>query len=258
MEYGIRELSELAGVSARTLRYYDEIELLKPLRVSEAGYRFYGEQEVERLQQILFYRERGFGLRQIQEIISREDFDICRALEEHLKALECEREHLDALILTVRQTILSKKGELEMSDQEKFQALKERAVAENERQYGAEIREKYGEEQVEESNRKLLRLSGEEWERFQTLEAEIRSRLEEAVKNQLRPDSEEAGELVRLHREWLCMTWPSYSPEAHKGVAAMYVCDERFRKYYDREVPGCAAFLQQAVEHWAGKTDGQA
>ena len=70
MAYGIRELSELAGVSARTLRYYDEIGLLKPLYVSEAGYRFYGEQEAEALQQILFYRERGFCLKQIHEILA--------------------------------------------------------------------------------------------------------------------------------------------------------------------------------------------
>ena len=71
MRYGIRELSELAGVSARTLRYYDEIGLLKPLFVNEAGYRFYGEEEAELLQQILFYRERGFGLKQIGEILMR-------------------------------------------------------------------------------------------------------------------------------------------------------------------------------------------
>lgn len=80
MVYGIRELSELAGVSARTLRYYDEIDLLKPLYVNGAGYRFYGEQEVELLQQILFYRERGFGLKQIKELLKSGDFDVERAL----------------------------------------------------------------------------------------------------------------------------------------------------------------------------------
>ena len=78
MRYGIRELSELAGVSARTLRYYDEIDLLKPLYVSESGYRFYGEEEAELLQQILFYRERGFGLKQIRELLNRLLRNICR------------------------------------------------------------------------------------------------------------------------------------------------------------------------------------
>ena len=106
MRYGIRELSELAGVSARTLRYYDEIDLLKPLYVSESGYRFYGEEEAELLQQILFYRERGFGLKQIRELLKSKDFDVEQALKEHLSELEARRDHLDVLIRTVKLTIL--------------------------------------------------------------------------------------------------------------------------------------------------------
>ena len=81
MKYSIRKLSELAGVSARTLRYYDEIGLLKPLEVSEAGYRYYGEHELALLQQILFYRERGFDLKQIRKILYQDDFDIMHALK---------------------------------------------------------------------------------------------------------------------------------------------------------------------------------
>lgn len=253
MAYGIRELSELAGVSARTLRYYDEIGLLKPLYVSEAGYRFYGEQEAEALQQILFYRERGFGLKQIGEILKGEDFDVEQALKEHLADLEAQRDHLNALIRTVKHTILSRKGEYEMSDKEKFETLKERAIKENEAQYGAEIRVKYGEASVEASNEKLKGMSKEEWEQFQGLEKEILERLHECVSGKMSFDSEKAKELVTLHKKWLCMTWAKYSAEAHKGVAAMYVADERFRQYYDREMPGCAEFLKPAVEYWAGR-----
>ena len=135
MRYGIRELSELAGVSARTLRYYDEIGLLKPLFVNEAGYRFYGEEEAELLQQILFYRERGFGLKQIE-------------------------------------------------------ALKERAIKENEAQYGAEIREKYGEDCVEASNEKVKGMAQEEWEQFQGLEKEILKQLKENVLAKISFDQE--------------------------------------------------------------------
>ena len=82
MEYSIRELSQMAGVSARTLRYYDEIGLLKPLYVTEAGYRYYGEKEVDILQQILFYRERKFDLKSIKKMLCEDDFDRMRALEE--------------------------------------------------------------------------------------------------------------------------------------------------------------------------------
>ena len=102
MEYSIKELSELAGVSARTLRYYDEIGLLKPLRVSDAGYRYYGEKETALLQQILFYRERGFELKTIQKIIYDKEFDMLEAMEEHLRQLENQKKHTELLIQTVK------------------------------------------------------------------------------------------------------------------------------------------------------------
>ena len=175
MEYGIRELSEMAGVSARTLRYYDEIGLLKPLYVSDAGYRFYGETEVAMLQQILFYRERGFGLKQIRQILYREDFDIRNALEEHLSELLRQREHVESLIRTVEQTIRQVKGECKMSNAERFGAFKERIVHENEEKYGSEIREKYGNDEVDAANKKMLDMSEADYERFKNLGEEIQS-----------------------------------------------------------------------------------
>ena len=217
MEYGIRELSEMAGVSARTLRYYDEIGLLKPLYVSDAGYRFYGETEVAMLQQILFYRERGFGLKQIRQILYREDFDIRNALEEHLSELLRQREHVESLIRTVEQTIRQVKGECKMSNAERFGAFKERIVHENEEKYGSEIREKYGNDEVDAANKKMLDMSEADYER------------------------------------WLCMTWKKYTKEMHQGVASMYVCDERFTGHYDAKVAGCAKLLEQAVCFWVDK-----
>lgn len=251
MAYRIRELSNMAGVSARTLRYYDEIGLLKPLYVSDSGYRYYGEKEVDLLQQILFYRERGFELKQIQQMMEQDDFDRMQALEAHLQDLEERRDHIESVIQTVRRTISSMKGECEMRDQDKFAALKEAAIQENEARYGAEIREKYGEQQVEESNRQLLDLTEDAWKRFKTLEQEIRTLLEDGVKAGISPESETAALIVALHKEWLCMTWKKYTPDAHKGVALLYVCDERFQAYYDSTVPGCARLLSDAVAFWA-------
>ena len=162
MKYSIRQLSELTGVSARTLRYYDQIDLLRPSETNEAGYRYYGEDELAILQQILFYRERGFGLKQIQKIIYQDDFDIMGALQEHLLELERQRTYVDSLIQTVSQTIQSMKGEYKMSDKEKFQAFKEKVVRENEEKHGREIREKYGDEEMEAANRRVLSMSEEE------------------------------------------------------------------------------------------------
>lgn len=248
MEYSIRELSELAGVSARTLRYYDEIGLLKPSRTSDAGYRFYGEKEVELLQQILFYRERGIELEQIAQILRDPEFDIRSALEEHLLELEQRKRETERLIQNIRQTIASMEGEYEMSDKERFEAFKKKQAEENERMYGEELRRKYGEEAVEESNRKRLKMNEEEYKRYTDLEQDILKRLEQAAAEGLQPDSEELKAIVELHREWLMMVWSKYTKEAHIGVGKMYVADGRFRKYYDRRVEGCADLLSAAIQ----------
>lgn len=250
MRYSIREVSELAGVSARTLRYYDEIGLLKPLEISETGYRYYGERELTLLQQILFYRERGLELKQIQKIIYQSDFDVMRALQEHLLDLETKKKHMESLIFTVEQTIRSMKGECEMSDKEKFQAFKERIVRENEEKHGAEIREKYGDDEMDSANRKMLNMTEEEFERFQNLGKEINAQLEEAVRTGEKPESEKGKRIVLLHKEWLGKTWKQYTKEAHIAIGNMYISDERFKLYYDKEVAGCAAFLEKAIRYW--------
>lgn len=253
MKYSIREVSELAGVSARTLRYYDEIGLLKPLEVSGSGYRYYGKYELTLLQQILFYRERGLDLKQIQRIVYQDDFDIMSALQEHLKELEAKRRRMECLILTVEQTIRSMKGEYEMSDKEKFQAFKEKIVRENEEKHGAEIREKYGDEEMDAANRKLLNLTEVEYERFQNLGEEIKTRLKEAVMEGENPESECGKRIVILHKEWLGKTWKKYTREAHAAIGNMYISDERFKLYYDTEVAGCAEFLEAAIKFWVNE-----
>lgn len=139
-----------------------------------------------------------------------------------------------------------------MSDAEKFQAFKEEVVRQHEEKYGAEAREKYGDEDIDEAQKKVLNMSEEEYERFQDLGEEIRRRLEEAVRTGSSPDSEEAARIVMLHKEWLGMTWKRYTEEAHKAVANLYISDERFRAYYDRTVSGCAEFLEKAIRNKIG------
>ena len=250
MEYSIQELSRMAGISTRTLRYYDETGLLKPSRVTQAGYRYYGTPEVDRLQQILYYRERGFQLHTIQKILQDRDFDKLRAMEDHLLALKQRQAETAALIRTVEQTIRHMKGECQMADREKFKALKKSLVHGNEIKFGPEARAKYGDAQVDAANQSMLGLSEEAFARWQALEQQILSALEQAVESGLAADSDMAKEIAELHRDWLRFTLPGYTPAQHKGIAALYVADERFRQYYDRRIPGCAQWLSDAVQHW--------
>jgi len=250
MEYSIHALSQLAGVSTRTLRYYDEIGILKPSKVTEAGYRCYAQKEVDLLQQILFFRERGFALKTIQQILYDKEFDMLKAMEEHLAALEEQKAATEAMITTVKKTIRHMKGECDMSDKEKFQTLKHKMVSENEIKYGKEAREKYGSEQVEAANRRMMNLSEAQFLRWQELDKEILQKLEACVKAGTAADSSEAGLIAKLHQEWLMLSVPKYSVQMHRGIAAMYLADERFTAYYDRNVKGCAQLLHDAVQTW--------
>ena len=134
-----------------------------------------------------------------------------------------------------------------MSDREKFEAFKRRAVEANEEQYGKEIRERYGQEAVEASNARFLSMTEEEHGRWKALEAEILSALAAAVRSGENPAGEEGRRIAELHRRWLSYTWAKYTPQAHRGVAELYTADQRFTVYYDKEVPGCAVFLRDAV-----------
>ena len=250
MEYSIQELSRLSGVTTRTLRWYDQIGLLKPSRVAESGYRYYGEAEVDRLQDILYYRALGVELARIKECLDDPSFDRLTALRNHLAALEAERERLEQLIRSVKDTIgVEERNEI-MSDEQKFEAFKQRTIAHNEEVYGEEIRAKYGDKEVDEANAAVMNLTREQYQEWTNLGREIQERLEAAVRAGLSPESEEGKELCALHRRWLTIAGNRYDPAKHRGIAELYVMDERFTAYYDKQVSGCARFLRDAVIHW--------
>lgn len=251
MEYTVQKLAKLAGVSTRTLRYYDEIGLLEPARNSSSGYRIYGGKEVDKLQQILFYRELGLDLDSIKKIVNNPAFDGAAALRMHREKLLARRRQLDLLIINVESTISAAEGESKMADKEKFQGFKQKMVDDNEKQYGQEIRGKYGDETVDKSNAKMLNMSEEQFNEFRRLEQEVLDTLAEAYQTG-NPAGELGQKTAGLHKQWLSFTWPSYSKEAHAGLAQMYVDDERFAAYYDRATPGAATFLRDAILVYTG------
>lgn len=251
MEYSIKEIAGLAGVTTRTLRYYDEIGLLKPKRINSSGYRIYGEKEINLLQQVLFYRSIDMKLEDIQKIIWGPDFDISKALIEHHQQLVLRRNQLDQLISTVKKTIAYNKGELKMSNKEKFEGFKKERLNENEIKYGKEIRKEYGEETVEYSNGRFMNMSEDEFKNMQDTENEMFQFLKEVIKTG-DLESEVAKNVYEKHKSWLTFTWESYSSEAHIGLAQMYVEDERFSKYYnDRAGTEVVRTLKDIISKYA-------
>jgi DNA-binding transcriptional MerR regulator len=251
MEYTVQKLGKLAGVSTRTLRYYDEIGILKPARINSSGYRIYGQKEVDRLQQILFYRELGVSLEDIQKVVTDPSFDGASALKEHREKLLEKRAQLDLLIANVEKTINHSEGRISMSNKEKFEGFKKKMIEDNEKQYGNEAREKYGNESVDQSNAKLMNMTEEQYKEVTGLEKQLKETLAQAFATG-DPAGPLAQKAAQLHKEWLCYFWSQYSKEAHAGLAQMYVDDERFKANYDKEQPGTAEFLRDAIRIYTG------
>jgi DNA-binding transcriptional MerR regulator len=246
MEYTSNKLSRLSGISARALRHYDNIDLLKPARVASSGYRIYGQAEVDTLQQVLLYKELGFALEDIKRLLAAPGLDREQAFLSHLDELHKKRERLDALIVNVSKSLAAMKGATTMSDKEKFEGFKQALIDENEQKYGAEIREKYGDAAVNESNAHIKGLTQEQYDEGERLSLA----LEEALKAALDtndPAGEQAQKACDLHRQWLCVFYPRYSKEYHMGLGEMYMTDERFKAHYDKISPGCAEFLRNAI-----------
>lgn len=231
MEYTIKKMAELSGVSPRTLRFYDEIDLLKPARISSSGYRIYGSKEVDRLQHILFYRSLAFKLEQIREILDNPAFDHRQALREHQKMLQEKKSQIDTLLATVQQTLSNYEGETHMTDQEKFEGFKQQKLAENELYYGQEIREKYGNEAVHATTKKWQEMTEETYRAMETIEEQLLADLACYLQDPTNQQLEEA--IFTAHKKWLAFSWPTYNLVAHKGLASMYLSDERFISYYD-------------------------
>lgn len=251
MEYTVQRLAKLAGVSARTLRYYDEIDILKPARINSSGYRIYGQAEVDRFQQILFYRELGVDLERIKRIVTAPDFNRAKALKEHRENLLEKKAQLELLITNVEKTIAVTEGRMKMSNEEKFTGFKQKMISDNEQKYGKEIREKYGNETIDQSNAKLMNMTEEEYAEVTKLAEEVQTTLAQAFATK-DPAGELAQKAADLHKKWLTFYWHEYSKEAHAGLAQMYVDDERFTAYYDKAQPGTAEFLRDAIFIYTG------
>ncbi|KMK76837.1 MerR family transcriptional regulator [Alkalihalobacillus pseudalcaliphilus] len=251
MEYTIKKVAQISGVSARTLRYYDQIGLLSPARINSSGYRIYGEKEIDKLQQILFYRSLDMKLEDIEKIISQPHFQIEEALRSHYEELLKKRAQLDQLLTTVAKSLQHHKGEIQMNSSDKFEGFKRQKVEENERKYGHEIRTKYGEEAINDSNQKWLNLSEQEFEEMQKIEDEMFEALVKLVHSKDLV-SEEAQVVFEKHKKWLMFSWPNYSAEAHKGLAEMYVADERFSKYYNEKAgQPVVGLLKEVIQKYA-------
>jgi DNA-binding transcriptional MerR regulator len=240
-QLSIKQLSRLAGVSVRTLHFYDQIGLLTPQRFSENNYRFYTQESLLRLQQILFYREMEFSLEQIGSILSQSDFDLVTALESHREALKGRAKRLNTLLETIDNTISNLKGQKEMAQTQYFKGFSDKQQAE----YEKEAAGLWDPEVVHESNRRFRQMNQSEKDALMSKGEHITLATRDAM-----PKGVNSPEVQQLVGEWQQHIGSFYdcTDEILLGLGRMYVEDSRFKAFYDRIHPDLAEFLYGAIK----------
>ncbi len=245
IHYTVKKLAKMAGVSVRTLHLYDRMDLLKPSVRTEARYRLYGEKELLRLQQILFYKELDMPLSEIKQILDQPDFDTITALESHRAALKIRLDRIVRMMDTVNKTIFNLKEGNMLKHEELYDGLpKEHAEV-----YRNEAIEKWGKETVEKSELQLRKMTRAELDQlkedFMTLNRQL------AAMKDRDPQSQDVQELVAQHYQFIARFWGSTpTAEAYTGLGDLYVQDERYTMKDGAADPAFAEFLRKAMAHF--------
>lgn len=249
VNYSVKKLSKLAGVSVRTLHLYDQIGLLKPSTRTEARYRMYGEKELLRLQQILFYKELDFPLQEICRILDDANFDLIQALESHKEALQSKQNRIATLLSTIDKTMVKLKNGVMLKHEELYEGLpKETAEA-----YRNEAIDKYGTEVVEHSENQLRKLSKQDFAGLIAESKEITNALVSLMGEE--PTSNVVQKQIARHYQSIRMFWGTagssdLQAEAYKGLGELYVNDERYTTNDGKSNPDFAVFMRNAMSYF--------
>ena len=236
----IKEFAEFTGVSVRTLHYYDEIGLLKPALVDRStGYRYYDHASLLRMQEILFYRELDFSLKDIQEILSSPNYDKQKALQMQKKLLTLKKERLEGLIAAIDSAV---KGENIMSafDNSKFD------------QYKAEAQKKWGQtEAYQEYTTKTKNHYQSDWQRTNDRLNAVFAEFTLCMRSGEQAQSDAAQALVKKLQIYITENYYTCTKEILTGLGQMYVMDERFKENIDKNGEGTAQFVSDAIRHYS-------
>ena len=251
MSYTVKELANLAGVTRRTLHYYDEIGLLRPAAHGDNGYRYYGEDALLRLQQILFYRELDFTLEQIKAILESPDFDLLHALEGHKRRLRQRVDRLECLIDTVDKTILHIRGEFKVSKQDYYKGFDE----EQQKQYEEQARQRWGDASVAESSKRWNAYTRDQKNDILAEGHEINAGIVANMdKGYASPEVQ--SWIGRWHKAINDHFYPC-SLEIFEALGHGYNQDPEFSAFYEKLHPGLAPFMEQAMTQYCQTMAGR-
>lgn len=241
MRNSISEMAKLSGVSVRTLHYYDEIGLLKPSEViSETGYRYYDEHALVQLQQILFYRELDFPLKEIVKMMKAPDYNKEDALTKQRELLKLKRKRLDKLIKLLNANL---EGDTTMS----FKEFDTTEMDEARSKYVKEVESKWGNtDAYRQSKEKTDKYSKEDWKRVSEGMDELLQKFAALIGTS--PEDREVQDLVLEWQQYISDTYYDCTKEILAGLGQMYVVDERFTRNMDKFKSGTAKLISDAIE----------
>ena len=247
MAYTVNKLAKLSGVSARTLHFYDEIELLKPAYYGENNYRYYEEEQLLLLQQILFYRELGFPLNEIQRIVNGSDFDKIEALNSHKQVLKNSLDRTHTLLKTIDKTISHLRGNEKMKLEEIFHGFTE----EKQKLYeNFLIDNGVSQDEINKCKDKVKNWKKEQWIENKREADMIYAELSSAIQNHLEPSSPEVQMLIKKHYRMTTDFWTP-TKETYIGLSQFYCSHPDFVKFYDEIHPDLLKFLVKAMKIFA-------
>ncbi|MFC9848011.1 MerR family transcriptional regulator [Streptomyces sp. NPDC060223] len=244
MSYPVGKVAGFAGVTVRTLHHYDEIGLLAPSGRSRAGHRRYSDADLDRLQQILFYRELGFPLVEVAALLDDPAADPRAHLRRRHELLTARIEKLQKMAAAVEHAMEARKMGINLTPEEKFEVFgdkdPEAHAEEAERRWG-------GTEAYAESQRRAARYTKDDWQRMQAEVASWGERYDALMEAGEPPAGERAMDMAEEHRRHITKWFYECSYETHQGLAGMYISDERFKAFYDSMRPGLAEHLRDAI-----------
>jgi DNA-binding transcriptional MerR regulator len=243
MIYTVKKLADIAGLSVRTLHYYDELGLLKPKSRTANGYRYYDDEAIVQLQQIMFFRELGFGLNEIKKILADPGFDVIEALQSHRTLLSKKAERIDELLATIDKTIKNLKGEKNMPIKEYYEGFSDEQIE----KYRREVRERWGEKTLEDSEARIIDMGKEKFKALQDEGGAIFKAISDNMSKGY--DSKEVQGLVAEWRNWL-ENFSHYSEEAVLGLGQSYSQCPDFIKFFSKYNCNLPEFLTKAIEYY--------
>jgi DNA-binding transcriptional MerR regulator len=244
MSLTVGRVARLAGVTVRTLHHYDEIGLLSPSERSGTGYRRYDDRDLERLQHILHYRDLGFSLEEIAEILDDPQADSVAHLRRQHELLTGRVKRLQEMITAVEFAMEAEKVGINLTPEERFEVWGDF----NPDDYAEEAEQRWGQtDAYQESARRTARYTKEDWQRNKAESEEWGRRIVAVMEAGLPADSTEAKELAEEHRAHISRWFYECSYEIHTGLADMYLADERFTATYENIKPGLTQYLHDAI-----------